>query len=140
MSSKIKKINFPKKWEVYVYFMSFKKCFKRCFLKRKKSFLGWTSRSAPLYAKAIIHVDMTNIICVSNRGGKLPVYLRRPFSGQSLKIAFSTIFRPLKWRHQVAILNLCLITASLNFLLYHMQKTFFAYLYPKKSYKFFGST
>ena len=45
-------------------------------------------------------------------------------SGQSIKIAFSTTFRALKWRHQVEILNLCLIEASLNFLLYHMQKTF----------------
>ena len=34
--------------------------------------------------------------------------------------------RGLKWRHQVAILNLCFIEASLNFLLYHIQKTFFA--------------
>ena len=39
------------------------------------------------------------------------------FSGQSIKIAFSTTFRELKWRHQVAILNLCFIEASLNFLL-----------------------
>ena len=41
-------------------------------------------------------------------------------------------FRTLKWRHQVAILNLCSVEAIQNFLLYHMQKTFFAYLYPKK--------
>ena len=29
--------------------------------------------------------------------------------------------------------NLCFIEASLNFLLYHMQTTFLAYLYPKKN-------
>jgi len=64
----------------------------------------------------------------------------RYFSGQSKKIEFSTTFRPLIWRHQVAILNLCFIEANLNFLLYHMQKTFFAYLYPKKSCKIFELT
>jgi len=54
-----------------------------------------------------------------------------------IKIAFSTTFRPLKWRHQVAILNLCFIEPRLDFLLYHMQKTFFAYLYPTKTCKIF---
>ena len=53
-----------------------------------------------------------------------------------VKIAFSTTFQALKWRHQVAILHLCFIQASLNFLLYHMQQTLFAYLYPKKVTKF----
>ena len=59
----------------------------------------------------------------------------RYFSGLTIKIAFSITFRALKWRPQVAILNLCFIEVSLqnvNFLLYHIQKTFFAYLYPKK--------
>ena len=52
----------------------------------------------------------------------------------------NTHVRPLKWRHQVAILNLCFIEAIQNFLLYHMQKKIFAYLYPKKSCKIFVLT
>ena len=47
-------------------------------------------------------------------------------------IAFSTSF----WRYQVAILNLCFIEASLNFLLYHMQKHFFRIFMQKKVAKF----
>jgi len=35
---------------------------------------------------------------------------------------------PLKWRHQVAKLNVCFIQTTLNFLLYHIQKKFFGYL------------
>ena len=60
----------------------------------------------------------------------------RYFSGRSIRIAFSTTFRALKWRYQVAILNLCFIEASLNFLRYHMQKTFLHIFIQKKVPKF----
>jgi len=54
----------------------------------------------------------------------------RQFSGQSIKIAFSTTFRPLIMRHQVAKLSICFIEASLYLLLYHIQKYNFEHLYP----------
>ena len=55
-----------------------------------------------------------------------------------IKIAFSTIFRPLKWRQVAAILNLCSVEAIQNFLLYHRQKKCFCVsLSKKKVAKFF---
>jgi len=49
----------------------------------------------------------------------------RYISGRKLVENAIFILSPLKWRHQVAKFNFCFIQATLNFILYHMQRKYF---------------
>jgi len=53
-----------------------------------------------------------------------------PPRGGAILVVENAIFIlwPLKWRNQVAKINMCFIQTTLNFLLYHMKKKFRIYL------------
>ena len=105
-------------------------------------FLGPLKTSKTLHA-IFLHVIHTEIWrCLYETKIKFR-HLVALFQWPKYKNSISTTFRALKWRHQVAILNLFFIEASLNFLLYHMHflhiisyKHFLHIFIPKKVAKF----